>query len=184
MLTGLCVLLAAAAIKTLGLDLGAWQVCDHYYFQAAYTPVSVTMRWLDFASLLSLLFAAWMLLGRRTAAPQLFGYAGLALLFLFCTLEINSLLHWKLAKFQTGGISILWALFAAAFIAGGIWKRVRPLRFIGLILFAIIIAKVFFVDLQHMPVIYKAVAALAVGALLLLGSFAYLYASRQFQEKE
>jgi uncharacterized membrane protein len=141
------------------------------------------MRWLDFASLLGLLFAAWMLLGRRSAAPQVFGYGGLALLFLFCTLEINSLLFWKLTKFQTGGISILWSLFAATFIAGGIWKRVRPLRFIGLILFVVIVAKVFFVDLQHMPVIYKAVAALAVGSLLLLGSFAYLYASRQFKKE-
>ncbi|MBU4200558.1 MAG: DUF2339 domain-containing protein [Verrucomicrobia bacterium] len=183
MLVGLCVLLAVAVTKTLGLDLAAWQVCDHYYFRAVYTPVSVVMRWLDFASLLGLLFAAWMLLGRRPAAPQVFGYTGLALLFLFLTLETNSLLYWKLAKFQTGGISVLWALFAAAFIAGGIWKRVRPLRYIGLILFAVIVAKVFFVDLEHMPVIYKAVAFLVIGALLLLGSFAYLYASRQFQQK-
>ncbi len=184
MLAGLGILLAVATIKMLGLDLPAWQVCDHYYFRTAYTPVSIIMRWLDFASLLGLLFTTWMLLGRRTAdwAPQIFGYAGLALLFLFLTLEINSLLYWKLRVFQDGGISILWALFAAAFIAGGIWKRVRPLRYIGLILFAVVAAKVFFVDLEHMPVIYKALAFLAVGALLLLGSFAYLSASRQFQK--
>ncbi len=184
LLAGLGVLLTVATIKMLGLDLPAWQVCEHYYFQTAYTPVSIIMRWLDFASLLGLLFTAWMLLGRRTAnwAPQIFGYAGLALLFLFLTLEINSLLYWKLRVFQAGGLSILWALFAAAFIAGGIWKRVRLLRYIGLILFAVVTAKVFFVDLAHMPVIYKALAALVVGALLLLGSFAYLYASRQFQK--
>ena len=76
------------------------------------------------------------------------------------------------------------ASFAAAFIAGGIWKQVRPLRLIGLILFAIIVGKVFLVDLAHMPVIYRAIAFLVVGILLLLGSFAYLFASRQFKNKD
>ncbi len=183
LLTGLCILLAVATIKTLGWDLDTWQVCERWYFKAAYTPAAVALRWLDFAALLGILFAAWTLLGRRSAAPQVFGYGALALLFLFATLETNSLLHWKLRVFQAGGLSILWALFAAAFIAGGIWKRVRPLRIIGLILFAIVAAKVILVDLVDMPVIYKAVAFLAIGALLLLGSFAYLYASRQFRKE-
>lgn len=184
MLAGFCTLMGVAIIKTLGPDFYGWQICDDYYFAAAYTPLAVAMRWLDFVSVLGILFAAWSLMDRKANAPQIFGYTGLALIFLYLTLEINSLLFWKLREFQAGGISILWALFAAAFISGGIWKQVRPLRFIGLILFAIIVGKVFLVDLAHMPIIYRAVAFLIVGMLLLLGSFAYLYARRQFQNKE
>lgn len=184
MLAGFCALMGVAIIKTLGLDFHAWLICDHYYFNAAYTPLAVAMRWLDFVSVLGILFAAWNLMGRKSNAPQVFGYTGLALLFLYLTLEVNSLLFWKLREFQSGGVSILWALFAAAFIGGGIWKQIRPLRFIGLILFAIIVGKVFLVDLAQMPIIYRAVAFLIVGMLLLLGSFAYLYASRQFKNKD
>lgn len=184
MLAGFCALMGVAIIKTLGPDFHAWLICDHYYFNTAYTPLAVAMRWLDFVSVLGILFAAWNLTGRKSNAPQVFGYTGLALLFLYLTLEVNSLLFWKLREFQSGGISILWALFAAAFISGGIWKQVRPLRYTGLILFAIIVGKVFLVDLAHMPIIYRAVAFLIVGMLLLLGSFAYLYASRQFKNKD
>jgi uncharacterized membrane protein len=180
-LVGLCILLAIVTIKIIGPDFQTWDVADDFYFKVAYLPATIMARWLDFASLLGLLFAAWALLGRRAAAPQVFGYTGLALLFLFATLEVNSLLHWKLEMFQAGGLSILWALFAAAYIAGGIWKGVRPLRYIGLTLFAVIVVKVFFVDLRDMEVIYKALAALAVGVLLLAGAFAYLHAGRQFE---
>ncbi len=182
-LAGLGILLAIVIAKILGPDLVTWGFGDDLYFRAAYLPASILTRWLDFAALLGLLFAAWALLGRRAAAPQVFGYTGLALLFLFATLEINTLLHYKLSTFQAGGISTLWALFAAAFIAGGIWQGVRPLRFSGLILFAVIVLKVFFADLRDMEVIYKALAALAVGALLLAGAFAYLRAGRQFEQK-
>jgi uncharacterized membrane protein len=183
-LAGLFVLAGAAIIKTFFFDFDSWQICDDYYFKAAYTPLVVFMRWLDFAAVLGLLFAAWSLMGRRSSEPQVFGYAGLALLFIYLSLEMNSLLFWKLREFQAGGISILWALFAAAFIGGGIWKQVRPLRFIGLILFAVIVVKVFLVDLAHMPIIFRAVAFLVVGLLLLLGAFAYLYASRQFKKTD
>jgi uncharacterized membrane protein len=103
--------------------------------------------------------------------------------FLYATFETNSVLYWRLREFQDGGITVLWALFAIGFITGGIWKNIRPLRFIGLTLFGIVALKIL-VDVWSMDVLYRIIACLAVGATLLLGSFAYIYANREFIHEE
>jgi uncharacterized membrane protein len=184
MLVAAALLLLIAAVKTLQ-DMAVWQLADRLCYQIEYSLLYVAMRWLDFAGVLAVLAAGWYLLvaDREPLArgmARVFGYAGLALLFIYLSLELNSLLYWKLREFQAGGISVLWTLFALGFVAGGIWRQVAPLRYVGLLLFAVVIAKVLFSDLAHMPVIFKALALLAVGILLLLGSFAYLAAQKQF----
>jgi uncharacterized membrane protein len=141
------------------------------------------MRWMDFVVVLALLMTMTALFRRHQAGSGLssvFGYTALALFWLYLTLEVNSLLHWKLRDFQAGGISVLWTVFAFAFLAGGIWRSIRPLRFVGLALFAGVVGKVLFVDLTDMPNIYRFGALMVIGVLLLLGSFVYLRASKRF----
>jgi uncharacterized membrane protein len=124
--------------------------------------------------------------GRAAAAARARGAAdaGLALLFLYLSLETNSFLHWTLRPFQAGGLSVFWTLFALALVAVGIGWGAAPLRFAGLALFAVVVVKVFRVDLGHTPVVQRVIAFLIVGSLLLLGSFAYLKASRRFGGEE
>lgn len=188
MWVALCLCAAVVVLKSL-LDMQVWDLREDGWFHAEYALDHVVPRWLDFLSVLGLFFVASLILLRRSAtenrvAGRVFGYGGLFLLFLYLSLETNSCLHWKLAEFQGGGVSVLWTLFALGFVAGGIWKRVRPLRYVGLLLFAIVVAKVFLLDLAHMVMIYRVLAFLVVGVLLLLGAFAYLYAARQFREEE
>jgi len=114
----------------------------------------------------------------RTAG--LFGYGALALLFLYSTLELNSLLYWKLPAFRRGGMSILWAVFAIAFITAGIRKSVAALRYLGLALMLVVVGKVFLSDLSRMSMAVRVVAFLAVGLILLGGAFAYLQAAGRF----
>jgi uncharacterized membrane protein len=80
-------------------------------------------------------------------------------------------------------VSVLWGLYALALLTGGIWKEARTLRLTGLALCVVVVVKVFRVDLAAMPTIYKAIAFMIVGVLLLLGSFAYLYAQRRFRRE-
>jgi uncharacterized membrane protein len=191
-LAGLFVFLGVAVLKTLMWDMDAWCLCGRCYFNMAYTPLIVLARWVDFMAVLVLSFAGWFVLDRATQPPtalrqsasRIFGYGALALLFLYLSLEINSLLYWNLREFQAGGISILWTLFAIGFVSGGIWKNVKLLRYLGLALFAVVVGKVFLLDLEHMPIIYRVVAFLVVGIALLLGSFAYLYSARKFKQKD
>ncbi len=180
------VFLAGAVAKTLCIDLPYWHLSARGFFAVEWSPFLALTRWVGFAAVLALLAGGWRVVDRRDAAPvaRPFGYTALALLWLYATLELNSLLRWRLPTFQAGGVSVLWTLFALAFVSGGIWKNVRPIRFAGLVLFAIVIAKVFAVDLRHMPSAYRVIAFMAVGALLLLGSFAYLRANRKFATNE
>jgi hypothetical protein len=182
-----CVLALGAALKPFLYDVYTWKPDHLLVYREVYAPVFVLARFLDFGAPFLFLLVAWRLLrpraDGRVMAP-IFGYTGLALLFCYVSLELNSLLYWKLSEFRLGGISVLWALFGISFIVGGIWKNVRPLRYVGLLLIAIVVGKIFLVDLSGMPSLYRVIAFLVLGLLLLLGSFAYIYSNRKFTKQE
>ena len=187
MLAALWVFLAAAAIKIFAFDLASWDFDpDDWVCGMAYAPLIVTARLIDFGAVMALMLTAWWMVGvrRESRAHQtVLGYGALVLFFVYASLETNSFLYWKMRSFQEGGLSSLWALFAIAFIAGGIWKNLRPLRYGGLALFAVVVAKVFLVDLSDMEVIHRVIAFMIVGLALLLGSFAYIFAGKKFERK-
>lgn len=166
--------------KLFGIDAASWHLRGGLYM-LEYSPLDAAMRFLDFGMLVGFFAVSWRLLRNREPLPaSLFGYGALALLFVYATLELRSLLHWRLPVFRAGGVTVLWSLFAAAFIAAGIAKSVRPLRYAGLLLAAIVVAKILFADLAGMPVAYRMIAFMALGIVLLLASFAYVRSGRKF----
>ncbi len=56
----------------------------------------------------------------------------------------------------------------------------RIIRYIGLALFAIVSVKVFFVDLRNLDPIYRIIAFVILGLMLLAGSFLYLKHRERF----
>jgi uncharacterized membrane protein len=112
-----------------------------------------------------------------------FGCCSLGMFFLYATLELNSFLHTYVEGMRAGGISILWSLFALALILRGIARNVRPLRYVGLGLFAVVAWKVFFNDLARLDQFYRIVAFIILGLLVLAGSFVYLKYKDQFAVK-
>jgi hypothetical protein len=181
MVPAMCVFIAGALVKLLAVDLSSWQICGRFIYDMDYNVLYAGMRLLDFGAILATLIVVWrMARGRGNVPAAAFGYAALIVLFLYTTLELNSLLFWKLRDFQAGGISVLWALFAITFIAAGIWKKILPLRYVGLFLVVFVVAKVFVVDLEKMPGIYKALALVVVGVFFLVGSFVYIRSSKSF----
>jgi uncharacterized membrane protein len=74
-------------------------------------------------------------------------------------------------------ISILWAAYAAALVVVGLRRRYPPLRYVGMALFALTVAKVFLSDLALLAGFYRIIGFLAVGAVLVLVSFLYQRAS-------
>ncbi len=116
-----------------------------------------------------------------SAAPAMArGYriAAVSLLFLVITLETRTVSAAFVPGFQSGALSIVWALFAMGLVAGGLRVNDRMARFTGLLLFALVAGKVFLLDLASLDMIWRVLSFLAVGSVLLLGSFAYLRASR------
>jgi uncharacterized membrane protein len=152
-------------------------------YSGPYTVWECFSRSIDFSFVIVLLFVvAWVLRtkdGNQKVAP-FFGYGGLALLLLYQTLEVRSLLAWKVPDFIEGGTSVLWALNAIVYIIVGMIKSRRGLRYIGLGMFVVVVFKVFLVDLQDMPLIYRVVALIVVGIIMLAGSFIYVFSSGKF----
>jgi len=118
--------------------------------------------------------------GYWPALPFILIFIDCLILFIYLSLELNNLLYWKLPDFQTAGISILWAIFAAAYLSAGIWKNFKSLRYFGLSLFMVVISKIFLIDLAQTATLYRVMVFLLVGVSLLIGTFVYIYSRPKF----
>jgi uncharacterized membrane protein len=70
-------------------------------------------------------------------------------------------------------ITIVWLVYAIASIAGGIIRRSRTVRLVGLALLAVAITKVFVFDVFALETIYRIVAFVCLGCMLLVGGYLY-----------
>ena len=186
--------LLAVLLKLLIFDLPSWDISlgqigggdslwtmrygDGYSFQLA------LMRLLDFAAIISfLLFAIRRLAavgGEAEAVRSWLGGAALVLLFTFLSLETNSLLFQYVPGLRSGGVSILWSVFALSLVFAGIKRQVPAFRLVGLGLFALVSWKVFFVDLARLEQIYRILAFIVLGLLALGGAFFYMRYQQSF----
>ncbi|HOM16803.1 MAG TPA: DUF2339 domain-containing protein, partial [Thermoguttaceae bacterium] len=172
---------AAVLGKVLFWDLpqgwGLYQGPDPWRYPNWYWDLAL-MRLVELAGLLGFFSWAFLAMGKAPenvrTSRALFVVIALGLLFLFLTVELNTFLYVYRPEFRAGGISILWTLFALSFVLAGIWKQCRELRLAGLILFAIVAGKVFLVDLAHLEQIYRIIAFLVLGVLVLAGAWLYL----------
>lgn len=183
MLNVMSAFLCLAFLKVFIYDMKSWHFCESMIYNMEYSLLYAGMRTIDFGSVLLMMILTWYILGKRNNQKNTavtFGYSALFLFFVYTSLETNSLLYWKQPDFQQGGVSVLWAIFAISFIGAGIWKNLRPLRFIGLILFVIVAGKVFLWNLADMAIIYKVIAFMVLGVTLLLGAFAYIHSNKKF----
>ena len=165
-------------LKVCCVDLPAWHVVPMTYCYAGdYSFLEAGMRLLDFTAIIAFFTCGYYLLGgRSTARDQAVFFAGaaVAMLFVFSTLEVNTFLLHFLKGSEAGGVSILWSLFALTLITVGMWWDSRPIRYVGLALFALVAWKVLFHDLVALDQLYRIIAFILLGTLVLGGSFVYL----------
>ncbi len=164
-------------VKLVAFDLPSWAITEQMLYGSQYSFRDASLRLLDFGAVVAFFAFAFLLLNGQVAARQagrVMGCVGLALLFAFLTLEVNSFLRHYIEGLRSGGVSILWSVFALGLILPGILKNVRALRFVGLFLFVVVAAKVFFVDLAKLDQLYRIIAFIILGILVLSGSFLYL----------
>lgn len=174
-----CVRMLAVDWRAMGLDAGDFRF-DGVGAQIAYRSIA-------HAALFAVILALG--LGRLgpLVAPELgriYRVAAVVLAFLVATLETRTVTGMFLPAFQAGAVSVVWALFAMGLVALGLRFNDRASRFGGLILFALVAGKVFLLDLASLDMIWRVLSFLSVGAVLLLGSFAYLRASKPDPEPE
>ncbi len=172
----------AMMVKWLFWDLLDWNFSMQTGQYNPYNLLEAGMRLLDF-----LVRTGFLVYGYKSfckseetlALRNFFGYAALANLWLFSTFEVNSLLGSYVPGLRSGGLSVFWGLFALGLVSAGLFKRHRPLRFLGLAQFTWVAFKVFFHDLASLDPIYKIVAFILLGVVLLAGAYVYL----RFQDR-
>lgn len=177
LVTLLLVFVGGLLIKLFAFDLIGWGITEQGLYHGDYSFGDAALRLVDFGAVVGFFAGAYALLAARTHAKTagvVLGFCSLGLLFVYLTLEVNSFLHTYVEGLRPGGVSIVWSLFALGLILRGIAKDVRSLRYLGLALFAIVAWKVFFVDLERLDQLYRIVAFILLGILVLCGSFVYL----------
>lgn len=177
LVTLLLVFVAGLVIKLFAFDLPGWNINHQFLYSGPYVFRDAVLRLVDFGAVVGFFAGAYALLAGRAHAKSagvFLGFCSLGLLFIYLTLEVNSFLHTYVEGLRPGGISILWSLFALGLILRGIGKNVRTLRYLGLGLFAIVAWKLFFVDLRQLDQLYRIIAFILLGILVLSGSFVYL----------
>ncbi|MEI8020147.1 MAG: DUF2339 domain-containing protein [Schlesneria sp.] len=174
--------LLAVLVKLCAVDVPSWSLADHLIYHHAYANHvysfhDAAMRLLDFGSIIAFLGIAYACITDRKRdfdAAVIFGVLGMGTLFVFLSLELNTFLSVYVPGLRSGGVSILWSVFAFSWLLQGIWRNVRPLRYAGLSLFAVVIWKVFFSDLAQLDSFYRIIAFIVLGVMVLAGSFIYL----------
>jgi uncharacterized membrane protein len=119
------------------------------------------------------LTVAWRLARTHRHAAKMLGLV-LLQAWLLLTLEAGLLARVFAPGFRGGAVTLAWTLFAFALVFAGIRLRGRWLRWCGLALFALAVAKLLFLDLVGLATLYRIIAFVSTGVLLVLGSFVYL----------
>jgi uncharacterized membrane protein len=168
--------LVGLMVKLVMYDLSSWGFNQRFIYSVPYSFRDALMRLVDFGAVIGFLVGGYSLFTKReTPIPvrPILGFASLAMLFVYLTLEVNSYLYHNNDGLRAGGISVLWALFAIVLVWQGIARREAVIRYLGLALFAIVTAKVFMVDLANSDPIWRIVALMVLGVLFFAGAFLY-----------
>jgi uncharacterized membrane protein len=76
-------------------------------------------------------------------------------------------------------MSVMWAVYGAALMTVGFWRRVRLLRYIALGLFVLLLAKVFILDTSTVKSVYRIAGFLATGVTLVAVSYLYQFLKKK-----
>ena len=77
------------------------------------------------------------------------------------------------SNLESLGLSLIWAVYASIILLFGILKTSSQTRVAGLLLLAIPILKLFLFDTYRLDQIYKIIAYLSLGFILIIGGFMY-----------
>lgn len=114
---------------------------------------------------------------RRWSGSTVFTYLAVLLGFLFANYELDDTLRkFAWTAHETVSTSVMWLVFAGCLIFAGICRRVSSFKNMGILIVIVALAKILFFDLRHIEALYKVIAFMVLGIILL--SVSYFYARR------
>lgn len=119
--------------------------------------------------------------GGKLGFAPLAGFLGLLLVFALINLEIADYysagryleFQWDRRYDRDLTTSVAWGLYALALLIIGMWRRVKPLRFISLGFMLLTIGKVFLYDLSSLTGIHRILSFLGLAIALIAVSLLY-----------
>ena len=76
-------------------------------------------------------------------------------------------------------MSVAWAIYAAVLVIGGFVFRARSVRYLSLLIFAVLLAKIFLKDTVTLRIEYRIGAFLTTGIILVGISFLYKFLKKK-----
>ncbi|HET6454714.1 MAG TPA: DUF2339 domain-containing protein, partial [Armatimonadota bacterium] len=70
-------------------------------------------------------------------------------------------------------LSAVWVVYGVIMLAVGIGLRYRPARIMAIVLFGLVIAKTFLYDVWILEKVYRVIAFVGLGVVLLVASYIY-----------
>jgi uncharacterized membrane protein len=167
----------------------------------AFAPIEQFNLFLNYRALVLLLviaatFVMAKLLGRMKGldwsqeSADIIGVFGVILILILLTGETRDFFEKKLAlSVPTGtdvayptdnledlkqlSLSGVWLVYSISLMGIGLWRRVRSLRVIAIVLFGVTILKIFIYDLSFLETLYRIFSFIGLGVVLLLVSYLY-----------
>ena len=157
------------ASSVVGLISLVYLMCAgcNYRPSTAFIPV-VNIRVVAFLSAIgaSVLYARW-------SKSEAFKYLAILLGFVLVHTEIKDSMDrfvWNNADYL---LSVGWILYAGIITALGIFRDKQYMKFAGIALCILSIIRIFIFDLAHVDILYKFIAFLTLGTILLVLSYFY-----------
>ena len=131
-------------------------------------------------ALLIALIVPWLKRIGWGSAQPLFGVFALILALAYLTLETKRIFQGPVLTFEAlsdaenYAYSAVWLAFALCLLITGIWRRQKYLRYAGLIVAALVVVKVFLLDMSGLSGLYQIASFIGLG--LCLVGIGYLYA--------
>lgn len=113
------------------------------------------------------------LLYSRWTGKEFFKYFAIVMGFLLLNAEINDLIRIFKLENVYYLVSVSWILYAGLVTLCGIFKNKKYLTYSGIVLSLLSISRVFLYDLESVDILYKFVAFLILGLILMLLSYVY-----------
>lgn len=106
------------------------------------------------------------------------------MLWAYFSLEVDSLMHFYLPVFQSGGVSVLWGVFALTSLIFGILRNNKSLRYAGLALFLLTASKALLYDMADLSQVARVAAFIVIGLTMLGGAFVYIRFKEKTEDKK
>ena len=185
---GLLCRVVASALAATG---AAYLVANYPHLHFEPFPIFANVNFAAAAAQIAVLFGGGYLIRRfesqescRTAIPGAFGLAGVVVLWMLLTEEI-----WLFFDYAQSGaaqrwhaqmwISVMWAVYGTALMVAGFWRNIGMLRYVALMLFCLLLGKVFLWDTRTLHATYRIAAFLATGLALVAISYLYQYLKKK-----